>query len=87
MHHPTAFVTPVVEHWLEREIAQWAHHEESIRRPIKPLANALTTELHLAPFYDNIIFKKNFNTALLLNQAYFQTLLLSIKITIILKHK
>ena len=30
MHHPTdrithttAFVTPVMEHWLEREIAQW----------------------------------------------------------------
>ena len=22
---PTAFVTPVVEHWLEREIAQWVH--------------------------------------------------------------
>ena len=38
MHHPTdriehttAFVTPVVEHWLEREIAQWVHHEGSIR--------------------------------------------------------
>ena len=33
MHHPTdriayttAFVTPVVELWLEREIAQWVHH-------------------------------------------------------------
>ena len=33
MHHPTdriahitAFVTTVVEHWLEREIAQWVHH-------------------------------------------------------------
>ena len=33
MHHPTdrithttAFVTPVVGHWLEREIAQWAHY-------------------------------------------------------------
>ena len=33
MHHPTdriahttAFVTPVVEHWLERDIAQWVHH-------------------------------------------------------------
>ena len=26
-----AFVTPVVEHWLEREIAQWVHHEGSIR--------------------------------------------------------
>ena len=32
MHHPTdrithttAFVTPVVEHWLDREIAQWVH--------------------------------------------------------------
>ena len=38
MHHPTdriaqstAFVTPVVEHCLEREIAQWVHHEGSIR--------------------------------------------------------
>ena len=33
MHHPTdriahttAFVTPVVKHWLKREIAQWVHH-------------------------------------------------------------
>ena len=57
MHHPTdrithttAFVKPVVEHWLEREIAQWVHHEGSIQRPIAPLANALTTELHLAPW-------------------------------------
>ena len=32
MHHPTdriahttTFVTPVVVHWLEREIAQWVH--------------------------------------------------------------
>ena len=48
MHHPTdriahttAFVTPVVEHWLEREIAQWvrpmkdrsdnpSHHEQTL---------------------------------------------------------
>ena len=59
MHHPTdriahttTFVTPVVEHWLKREIAQWVHHEGalpgmrnssmgpphegSIRRPIAP---------------------------------------------------
>ena len=43
MHHPTdrithttAFVTPVVEHWLEQEIGQWVHHEGSIRRPIAP---------------------------------------------------
>ena len=32
MHHPTdriihttAFITPVVENWLEREIAKWVH--------------------------------------------------------------
>ena len=72
--HTTAFVTPVVEHWLEREIAQWVHpmkdwsddpshhermllprsyislhHEGLIQRPKAPWANALTTELHLAP--------------------------------------
>ena len=23
--HTTAFVTPVIEHWLEREIVQWVH--------------------------------------------------------------
>ena len=28
--HTTAFVTLVVGHWLEREIAQWVHHEGSI---------------------------------------------------------
>ena len=40
MHHPTdwiahttVFVIPVVEHWLEQEIAQWVHHEKSIQRP------------------------------------------------------
>ena len=32
----TAYVTPVVEYWLEREIAQWVHHDGSIRQPIAP---------------------------------------------------
>ena len=42
MHHPTdriahttAFVTQVVEHWLEREIAQWVRHEGSLRLYLK----------------------------------------------------
>ena len=59
MHHPTdrithtkSFGTSVVEHWLEREIGQWVHHEESIRRPIALGANALTLEPHLAPKLD-----------------------------------
>ena len=42
--------TPVREHWLEQEIAQWVHHEGSIQQLISPRANALTTELHLAPY-------------------------------------
>ena len=53
LHYPiantTTFITPVVQYWLEREIAQWGHHEGSIRRPIAPWANVHTTELHLAP--------------------------------------
>ena len=32
--HVTAFGTPVMEHWLERELAQWVNHEGSIQRPI-----------------------------------------------------
>ena len=43
MHHPTgriahttAFVILTVEHWLEREIAQWVHHKGSILQPIAP---------------------------------------------------
>ena len=24
--HITSFVTPIVKHWLEREIVQWVHH-------------------------------------------------------------
>ena len=50
MHHPTdriahttAFVTLVVEHWLEGEIAQWVH-------PMKDRSNdPLHHELHLDP--------------------------------------
>ena len=32
--HTTAFVTLVMENWLEQEIAQWVHHEGSIWLPI-----------------------------------------------------
>ena len=31
-----ALGTPVVKHWLEQEIAQWAHHEGLIRQLIAP---------------------------------------------------
>ena len=41
--HISAFVTPVVEQWLEWEIAQWVHHEGSIQRPITPWANHRST--------------------------------------------
>ena len=63
MHHPT-----VVEHWLEREIAQWVHHGGSIRRPIAPWANALSTELHLTP---NIRVSKHFSTEIQTSVCYY----------------
>ena len=34
--HTTIYVTPVTEHCLKQEIAQWVHHVGSIRRPIAP---------------------------------------------------
>ena len=57
MHHhtdrkayTTAFVTPVVEHWLEWEIVQWVHPmKDRSDDPSHHERNALTTELHLAP--------------------------------------
>ena len=71
MHHPTdrithttAFVTPVVEHWLERKIAQWVHpmkdrsddppHHERTLRSNKDGANvgASRDKLDLKPLFD-----------------------------------
>ena len=51
--HTTVFVTPVVEHWLEREIAQWVHPMKD-QRLIAPWANAITTELHLAQYINSL---------------------------------
>ena len=41
-----------------RNSSMGSPHEGSIRRPIAPWANALTTELHLAP----VLFKNGLNT-------------------------
>ena len=55
MHHPTdriahttSFVTPVVGHWLEREIAQWVHHEGSIRLPSVITSTPLISHNHMS---------------------------------------
>ena len=32
--HTTPSVTPVAEHWQEQQIAEWVHHEGSIRQPM-----------------------------------------------------
>ena len=47
-HERTLLPWSYISLWLEQEIAQWVHHEGSIRRPIAPWANAPTMELHLA---------------------------------------
>ena len=53
--HTTAFVTPVVEHWLEREIAQWVHTMKD--RSDYPSHHERTllprTELHLTPWMND----------------------------------
>ena len=56
MHHPTdriihttAFVTPVVEHWLKREIAQWVHPVKDRSDDPSHHERTLLPELHLAP--------------------------------------
>ena len=63
MHHPTdriahttACVTRVVDHWLEREIAQWVQpHEGSIRRPIGDLYKFINSIIRLQLMLDFII--------------------------------
>ena len=53
MHHLTdriAYIMAFVSSVVEQDIAQRVHNEGSIRRPIAPWANALTMELHLAPY-------------------------------------
>ena len=60
MHHPTdriahttAFVTPRCGALAgTRNSSMGPPHEGSIRWPIAPWANALTTELHLAPYHN-----------------------------------
>ena len=64
MHHPTdrithtmVFVTPVVEHWLEREIAQWVHTMEALA--FNDIFNTFLTMIILRPKV-SYIYKKNF---------------------------
>ena len=63
MHHPTdriahttAFVTPVVEHWLEREIAQWVHPMMEARSRFQFRNNGIKIERNIETNYctDNI---------------------------------
>ena len=74
MHHPTdriahntAFVTPVVEHWLEREIAQWvhpmkdrsddpSHHELTLLPRKRNISHYVTLFDSEVIFYTHIIF-------------------------------
>ena len=66
MHHPTdriihtmAFVKPVVEHWLEREIAQWVHpmkdRSDDLSHHERTLFNVLRVQ------WSHKIFDTNFN--------------------------
>ena len=43
------FVTPVVEHWLEREIAQWVHSWRIDPTTHRTMSERSTSELRPAP--------------------------------------
>ena len=67
MHHPTdrithttAFVIPVVEHWLEREIAQWVHPMKDDPTTHRTMSEHSTSELRPAPILDKDNFIKIF---------------------------
>ena len=54
MHHPTvrtahttAFITPVMEQWLERDIALWVHLERSNQKTTAPRVDALPWFLYM----------------------------------------
>ena len=67
--HTTAFVTPVVEHWVKREIAQWvhpmkdrsddpSHHERRLlpRSYISlPVTQMLILQLYKSSFLEKIL--------------------------------
>ena len=76
MHHPTdriahttALVTPVVEHWLEQEIAQWVHPMKVASKPNDGihLTIHITNERHMTEKFPSPLmmfvcfcgFKKN----------------------------
>ena len=44
--YTTAFVTPVVGHWMQREITLFVHHEESIRQYIALFSVTLSIALN-----------------------------------------
>ena len=59
MHHPTdrithttAFVTPVVEHWLEREIAQWVHSMKDRSDDPPYHERTFLSRIYIAAYYD-----------------------------------
>ena len=65
MHHPTdrithttAFVTPVVEHWLEREIAQWVEATSASSEADPLILTQETSVVELASQLQHSVTKK-----------------------------
>ena len=66
MHHPTdriihttAFVTPVVEHWLEREIAQWVHPMKDRSDDPSHHERTLLPRSYISLWYEECMMKNN----------------------------
>ena len=73
-----AFVTPVVEHWLEREIAQWVHpmkdrsddplHHERMLLP-RSYISLLEISMYLLPAWFSISLHMNNDISVVLMQG------------------
>ena len=68
---------PVVEHWLEREIIQWVHHDGSIQRSIAPLVDDVP---RMFRFIARVVFKDVYITfQSILNLGYLPMTMLVIR--------
>ena len=56
--HTTAFVIPIMEHWLEWKIAHCVHHEGSIKWPIAPWEDSLQ-QSYIALQLDRTVDNRN----------------------------
>ena len=81
--HTTAFVTPVVEHWLEQEIAQWVHPMKDRSDDPSHHERTLLPRSYISLLYtirDRVMFSK-FSTRVTFSSAKLETVITNVVTT------